>query len=243
MKPMGAASDVQPKLAPQQETKPTTTGTKRMRQMVGYIAGGGFGLVLLICVAQLTLRPGIRPTDLMATIEAQTDIGVFNQKMGAAPGEMILTEAQYREELAEAERSGQAKAELEFQKELAVVQADKERVVGAYQTLYQRANMIAQAGLQLESMAQQMRSQLIQMSNGGRNMVIMFKDVFCGLGDPEACASAREDRGTMISEANELSQGDVGNRIKELMAGVEDPAVFITREDQRRNGTAALQHP
>ena len=47
-------------------------------------------------------------------------------------------------------------------------------------------------------------------------MVIGIKDLVCGLGSPEACASARSDRETMISEADELSRGDVGNRVREL---------------------------
>lgn len=120
------------------------------------------------------------------------------------------------------------------------MQADKERVVGAYSTLFQRANTIAQAAIQLETIAQQFRQQLLAMSNGGRSMVIGIKDLFCGLGSPEACASAHQDRSSMISESDELSRGDIGNRVRELMRGIDDPATFITREDQRRNGVPAL---
>lgn len=71
-------------------------------------------------------------------------------------------------------------------------------------------------------------------------MVIGMKDLFCGLGSPEACESAKTDRRSMISESDELSKGDVGNRVRELMSGVNDPASFITHDDQRRNGVPAL---
>lgn len=241
--PMKAAAPTIPEpVAPAPVFNPNRgfQGTRRLRQIVSALMGGGVTLILAVLFLQLVARPGLRPTDVMATMEAQTDLGIMNQKLGHRPGEHVLTEAEYQETIAKAQREGQTKAELSFQRELAVVQADKERVVGAYQTLYQRANMIAQAALQLETMAQQMRAQLLQMTNGGRSVVIMFKDLICGLGDASACASAREDRGTMIAEADELSRGDVGARVRELMTGIEDPAAFVVREDRRRNGTPVL---
>jgi hypothetical protein len=214
--------------------------TRRLRQMVAFLAAGGFVLVLLIALGEVTLRPELRPTTILATIEAQVERGIFNQKMGHKPGELVLTEADYQKALANAQREGQAKADLAFQRELAVVQADKERVVGAYQTLYQRTNLIAQSALQMESIAQQFRQQLIAMSNGGRSMVITLKDVICGFGSQEACDSARAARREMVEEAGELSEGDMGRKVRELMAGIDDPATFITREDQKRHGMPKL---
>lgn len=93
----------------------------------------------------------------------------------------------------------------------------------------------------MESIAQQFRQQLIQMTNGGRATVIGLKDIFCGLGSPEACQSAHEDRASMISEADELSRGDVGKRVRELMAGIDDPATFVTHEDIRRHGAPTVE--
>lgn len=246
MPPMQAAAKPQPTTpaAPPPPAPPVAnaqTMGRRLRQIVGYVGGASLGFIMLVGVGELVLKPGLRPSDVVATVESNVEVGIFNQRMGHAPGEHVLNEAQYREALAKAERDGQAKAELGFQRELAVVQADKERVVQAYATLYQRANIIAQAAVQMESVAQQFRQQLLAMSNGGRSMVIGIKDLFCGLGDPQACQSARDDRTTMISEADELSRGDVGKRVRELMAGVEDPATLVAHEDQRRNGTPAVR--
>lgn len=217
--------------------QPSLPFGRRLRSFLGMLAGGGIVMVTGIGALEMIAKPEFRPSTLIATFEAGTELSLMNQKLGQVPGSHILTEAEYRERLAEAERKGQASAELAFQKELAVVQADKERVVSAYASLYQRANMIAQAAIELESLAQQFRQQLLTMTNGGRGVVIMFKDLFCGLGDPTACESAKNDRGTMIAEADELSRGDVGNRVRELMAGVEDPATLLVRRDQRREVT------
>ncbi|WP_347303667.1 hypothetical protein V5740_03325 [Croceibacterium sp. TMG7-5b_MA50] len=244
MKPIPSAAAEQPfeRPAPRGQSAYQTAMPfgRRMRQMFTACTGMGFGVILGIVALQVTMPPEWKPTTIAAMLEAQIDLSVKNQMLGAKPGEIIVNEAEYRERIAEAERSGQASAELAYQKELALVSADKERVVQAYAALYQRANAIAQAAIELERMAQAFRQQLLQMSNGGRSVVIMMKDLFCGLGDPQACASARNDRGTMIAEADELSRGDVGNRVRELMAGVDDPATLIAQADQRQNGTPSL---
>lgn len=215
--------------------------SRRMRQMLTTVVGGGIGLVLVIGVAQFALRPELKPTTLLATIEAQTELGVLNQKMGADAGVMKMTEAEYRAALAEAERAGQAKAELEYQKQLAAVQADKERVVGAYQTLYQRANMVVQTALQLESVAQQYRQQLLASTNITRPLFIAWYDAKCEMGDAQACATARDRRQSMVSEADELSSGDVGKRIREAMAGIPDPAELMVNADRTANGVPVIQ--
>lgn len=208
-----------------------------MRRIMTALASGGLILVAGVALGELALRPGIRPTDILATIEARTETGIFNQKMGAAPGEMTLTEDQYRAKIAEAERTGQAKAEIAFQRELADVQADKEILVGAYQTLYQRTNMIAQAGVQMEAVALQFRQQLLQQTNGGRATVIAVYDMICALGDQPSCDKARQARAGMIQEASELTEGDLAKKVRELMAGIPDPATLMA--NTRGNGSRA----
>jgi len=228
-----------PSIAPRDTTR-TVPMTRRLRQMATVVMGGSVGLVALLSVAQLTFKEGLRPTDIAATLEAQTEIGIFNQKLGEERGAVTYTEADYRAKIAEAERSGQAKAELAFQKDLAVVQADKERVVGAYQTLHQRTNIIAQAGVQMEAQALQFRQQLVQQTNGGRAAVISVKDIFCGFGSPEACAAARQDRESMIEEGTTLTEGDIARKVNELMAGIPDPASLVAGRDIAERGEPKL---
>ena len=227
--------------APPKPQAPVAQTKGRLRQIVGYIGGASLGFIILVGVGEMVLRPGIRPTDLMATIEARTDIGIFNQKMGAAPGEMRITEEEYRNKLAEAERSGVMKAELEFQRDLAAIQSDKERVVTAYQALYQRTNAIAQTGLQMEAVAQQFRQRLLEQTNGGRVLVISVYDGLCALGNADACESARQARAGMIRESGELSEGDLAKKINALMAGIPDPAALIEGRDLRENGTPTIE--
>lgn len=240
MRPMNPASP-----PPAAATAPAATSksdigvSRRLRQLISYIAGGSFVLILLICLGQLVLRPGLTPADLMATIEAQTELGIMNQKLGHDPGEHVLTEDDYQRTLAQAQREGAAKAELAFQRELAGVQADKERVVGAYQTLYQRTGIITQAGVQMEQQALQFRQQFLAMTNGGRAAVLAVKDGLCALGEEDMCEKARALRKGMVDESTER---DLAKKVNELMAGILDPATLAVREDERRYGTPAIQH-
>lgn len=212
----------------------------QMRRIMAVVMGGGLAMAMAVSVAEVSLKPGLRPTDLLATVEAHTEMGVWNQKMGARPGDLSMSEADYRAKLAQAERAGAARAEIVFQKQMMQMQADRERVVGAYQTLFQRANLIAQAALQMEAVAQQFRQQLLAMSNGGRATVIAIQDMLCAAGRIPACEAAHAARAGMIAEADELSRGDVGEKVRALMSGIEDPAAFITREDIKKNGAPSL---
>lgn len=244
MPPMKAAP-IQPAadgrtLSASNAPRPAPGGTRRLRQMVASITGGGFIVVAVVIGMELIARPGLRPTDLMAMIEARTELGIMNQKLDVPPGEVRFTEAEYQEIIAKAQREGQAQAELAFQQDMAVVEADKTRLIGAYQTLFERTNIIAQGAIQMEGVAQQLRNQLLAASNGGRSVVIGVKDIFCGLGDPAACVSAREDRRMMIGEADELSRGELGLRVRELMAGIDDPANLIAETDRRKHGIPSL---
>lgn len=216
-------------------------GARRLRQIVGYVAGGGFALVAALCIAEVVVRDDLKPTTLLATIEAQTELGILNQKMGAAPGVKPMTEDEYRAKIAEAERAGQAKAEIGFQRELAAVQADKERVVGAYQTLYQRTNIIAQAGVQMEAQAMQFRQRLIEQSNGGRAMVITIHDGLCAMGSQESCEAARQARVVMVEESGQLTERDLAKKVAQLMAGIPDPASLVAAADVRRSGSPTVQ--
>ncbi|MGJ8481758.1 hypothetical protein [Sphingobium yanoikuyae] len=227
MKAVGENNPAPKMAAPSPAPRAEFHGTRRMKQILTALASGGLILVAGVGLGELALRPGIRPTDILATIEARTEAGIFNQKMGAAPGEMTLTEDQYRAKIAEAERTGQAKAEIAFQRELADVQADKEILVGAYQTLYQRTNVIAQEGLRMEAIAQQFRQQLLQQTNGGRATVIAVYDMLCAIGEQQSCENARQARAGMIQEASELTQSDLAKKINNLMAGVPDPATLM----------------
>lgn len=108
--------------------KPAPGGTRRLRQIVATVTGGGFAVVAVVIGLELIAKPGLRPTDMMAMIEARTELGIMNQNLDVPAGEVRFTEAEYQAIIAQAQREGQAQAELEFQRNMAVVEADKTRL-------------------------------------------------------------------------------------------------------------------
>lgn len=212
---------------------------RQLRRLMGMLAGGGLFLAAFLIFWQSVAAPGKGPFELLAYAEAKFETGVFNGKMGVAPDGVQMTEAEYREKLAEAERNGAAKAEYALQEKIARLQADQQRIVGAYQALYQRANMIAQAGLGMEAQLQAARSQAIAGASAGNQIVATYGDIGCALGIG-GCEAAAEAKARIRDDIDSARSGEVGQRIRQLLSEVPDPAQLIIDSDLATNGTPDL---
>lgn len=248
-----------PKLqvVPQQAPSPTPTsstpmkkggggqgqGGRSLRHVVGLVSGGGFAILVGVLALEYVAKEDLRPSVLLARFEASREMTEYNTKMGDSPNRRVrMTEAEYQAALAEATRAGQARAELDYQRDLAVLQADVDRVKTAYTTLYERANQIAAITVQMEAALQQARQALAQQGMQGRVGVSILKDYWCALaGDQTACESARRDRADMNGELNALATNTAGDRIHELFQGIEDPASLVVHTDLARNGAPTIQ--
>lgn len=212
---------------------------RNLRRMLGYFAGGGLMLVVVVLLGEKVLMPEWRPTTLLASFESTLDL---KKMQGLLPvgsdGKPIETQADYEREIGKAKAAGAAEVQVEMQKKLAAVEADKQRVISAYSTLFQRTNMIAQAGLQMEAALQQSRQQMVASSQGGRQVVSMWGDIGCALGMQGGCDAAQNARNSMVSDMD-MARVDVGGRINELMRGVPDPAALIAGADMADGGTAS----
>lgn len=214
---------------------------RQLRRMLGMLAGGGMILAAFLVFWQFVAAPGKGPADLLAHFESKFELGRMNGNMGIVPGQKQMTEAEYRSALAEAERTGQAKAEYALQEKIAMLQANQQRIVGAYQALYQRANMIAQAGLGMEAQLQAAKTQAVAGASAGNQMIATYGDIFCALGAGDgACAAADQAREKIKADLDNTRTGQVGQRINELMAEVPDPAQLVTNSDLTTNGAPAL---
>ena len=214
--------------------------TRHLRRFLGMITGGGLALAIAVVFFQNIAKDGLRPSDLLAQFESSLELGIMTGKLPVgSDGKPITNQGEYERELAKARAAGQAEAQLEYQEKLAALQADQQRIIGAYTSLYQRTNMIAQAGLQMGAALQQAKQQMMASSQGGRQAVAMYGDIFCalGMGGCEAANTARQQMQSDLSS----TQVDVGTRINELMAQVPDPASLIASTDSAENGTPHLR--
>lgn len=210
---------------------------RNLRRVLGYITGGGLFLVVVVLISEKVLLPEWRPTTLLASFEVALDM---KKMQGLLPvgsdGKPIETQADYEKEMAKAKADGAAEAQVEMQKKIAAIEADKQRVIGAYSTLYQRTNMIAQAGLQMEAALQQSRQQMVASSQGGRQVVSMWGDIGCALGMQGGCDAAQSARTSMVTDMD-MARVDVGARINDLLRGVPDPAALIAGADMAQDGS------
>lgn len=214
-------------------------GGRSLRRLLGLLSSGGLVLVLGVGGLEMIAKDGLRPSQLLAQFQASHDLEEMRQKN---PGMMILNEADYQAKMGEAQRAGQAKAELDYQKKLAAVQSDMQRVTGAYSALYQRTGQLAGIALNMEASLQQARQQTVMQGQAGTAMSANLKDMWCALsGDTTACASASADRSRMVSELNDLATMDEGSRVRELMKDIPDPATLVVNSDLARNGAPSLE--
>ena len=225
--------------SPIHERSGVSAGTRNLKRLMSYLVGGGFVLVVVILLSEKILIPEMRPSSLLASFESAYELGRMKGLVPVdANGKEIRTQADYEAAIAAAK----AEVQFEYQKKLAAVEADKQNVVQAYASLYQRANLIAQAGLQMEAALQQAKQQMVASSQGGRQVVSMWGDIGCALGMQGGCDAAQKARTDMVSDMD-AARVDVGARIKELMGDVPDPATFVTKSDQTTNGTPTIERP
>lgn len=223
----------------QQQRGGFQAGGRSLRQVLGLITQGGLLLLLIVVGLEMVAKDDFKPSKILGRFEASRDLTEMQEKN---PGLHILNEADYRTKLTEAERNGQAKAELNFQTKLAAVQADKERVTAAYQSLYERTRDIAKVALEMEASLQQARQQTVMQGQAGTAMSANLKDMWCALsGDQTACASASADRSRMVAEVNNLSTMDSGSRLGELMRNIDDQARQVVGADMVSNGVPTIQ--
>lgn len=214
-------------------------GGRGLRQVLGLISQGGILLLLIVIGLEMVAKDDFKPSVILGTFEASKDLTEMQKKN---PGLRIINETEYREKLVEAERNGQAKAELNLQTKLAAMQADKERVTAAYQSLYERTRDIAKVALEMEAGLQQARQQTVMKGQAGTAMSANLKDMWCALsGDQTACASASADRSRMVAEVNDLSTMDSGSRLGELMRNIDDQARQVVGVDIVSNGVPTIQ--
>lgn len=216
-------------------------GGRSLRSVLSFLTGGGVMLVAGVLALETVAKDEFKPSHLLGAFEASRELSEINGKMGDSPNRKVrMTEAQYQSAIAEAQRAGAAKADLEFQKKVAIVQTDVERVKGAYATLYERTNELAKYAAGMEASLQQGRQQVILQSQATKQAAVNVHEVGCQFGSATECETARRLREEMIQELNELATNADGARVATFMQNLADPASIVVRTDILRNGAPAL---
>lgn len=197
---------------------------RQLRRIMAIVTGGGLILALALLALQAIAKPGLRPTDLLAAFETQYLLGTIAGKTGGDPAHPTMTEPEYQRVIAEAQREGAAQAEARLQEKIIVLQTEQQRYIAAYTSLFQRANMIAQAGLEMEAQLQATKAQATVGAEGGNMTVASIGDVLCALTVQEGCAASAVAKERIRQDIDNARTSEVGSRIRELMGENPDPA-------------------
>jgi hypothetical protein len=213
---------------------------RQLGRMMGMLTSVGIVLAAFLVFWQFVAAPGKGPFELLAYAESKFELGRMNGNMAIGPDGKQMTEADYQGAIAKAQREGQAVAELEFQKKMAAVQSSVERLNGAYAALYQRANVVAQAGLQMEAELMKARQQIVVQGQSGKTTSATIHDMLCEVGNVSSCDRARQLRREAVEEMNDLAGTGTGTTLQELMGDTPDPANVIVNLDTLTNGSPGL---
>jgi hypothetical protein len=201
---------------------------KQLQRVIGLLSGGGLALAFAVLLLQTIAKPGYRPTDWLVAFEIQHEMSSIAGRTGGDILHPTMTEPEFQSVMAEAQREGAAKAEARLQEKIIALQTEQQRIVGAYTSLYQRANMIAQAGLEMEAQLQATKAQATAGAEAGNQLVATYADIGCALGMQGGCDAADKARAKIRTDIDQARTGDVGRRIKELLQENPDPAQLAT---------------
>ena len=140
-------------------------------------------------------------------------------------------EIKFQEELKQVELRFQdelKEIEFQYQKRVALVQANLQDSLKAYDSLYNRANMIQQVAYQMEASLMGVKQQAIKETQGGRQFVANLADLGCYF-SPEACEVSRQTRQQIANDLVDVSRYRSGEVSRDYLRGIQDPAQLRSR--------------
>lgn len=186
------------------------------------------GLVILFFLGlmQVFAPYDWKPTVMIGKAIAQYEVTVIQ--------DTLVDKAKAEEMIAAARAEGERQAEIAFQiqlKELeftyqekfATVQAQLQTGMDAYKSLYERANLIQQAVMNMEGTLLQYKQQAISSTHGGKALVANVADVGC-LFSPELCQVGETMRRNMADELNYAARQGAGQIGQDYLRDMPDPA-------------------
>lgn len=190
------------------------------------LSAPGFVIVACLGAAQIVAPYDWKPTVLVGKAIAQYEVTVIQ--------DTLMDKAEAEKQIAEARAEGERVAELAFQtdlkeleftyqEKLVTVQTQLQSGLAAYQSLYERANLIQQAVYQMEGTILQHKQQAIRSSQGGKELVANVADVGCFF-VPDLCKVGDGIRDKMSDELVDAGRRGAGQVSRDYLQGMPDPA-------------------
>jgi len=204
----------QPSPRPKIEPMQPTMQPKRWLRMLATLGAPGIVILIGLGLVEIFASDDWKPSVLVGEAIATYEVTVIR--------ETLMDKAEAEEKIAEARADGERQAEITFQEQLkeleftyqeklALSNAQFQSGMDAYKTLYERANLIQQATLQMESTLLQYKQQQIAQTQAGKSFVANAADIGCVF-VPELCSisdTIREDIADELVQAGRHGAGEL----------------------------------
>lgn len=195
-----------------------------------------------VLLAEVTAPQDYRPSSVGAHAASNFEkIMIRETVIPKAEAELMIEESRaegqrnaeitFQDELKQVElryQAGLKEIEFDFQKKVSMVQANLQDSLKAYDSLYQRANMIQQVAYQMEATLMNVKQDAIKQTQGGRTFVTNLADIGCYF-SPEACEISRQTRQQIANDLVDVSRYRSGEVSRDYLQGVQDPAQLRSR--------------
>lgn len=216
----------QPATRPQTQPMQQDDPWPKWLRVLATLSMPGFIIIFFLGLLQTFAPYDWKPTVMIGKAGALYEVTVIR--------ETLMDKTKAEELIAQARAEGERQAELAFQtdlkeleftyqEKLVTVQTQLQSGLAAYQSLYERANLIQQAVYQMEGTILQHKQQAIRSTQGGKELVANVADFGCFF-VPELCKVGDGIRDKMADELVDAGRRGAGQVSRDYLQGMPDPA-------------------
>lgn len=237
--PMGEPKEFsQARQPPRIEPMQPISQPKRWLRMLATLGAPGLVLMAGMATVEVFAPEDWKPSVMVGEAIAKYEVTVIR--------ETLMDRAEAEEKIAEARADGERQAEIDFQEELkkleytyqvklAHANSQFQSSVDAYKSLYERANLIQQATLQMETTVLQYRQQQVAGTQAGKSFVANAADIGCVF-VPELCDvsdNIRDDIADELVRAGRHGAGSIAqNYLRDMPTAAELQTRILSADQQ-----------
>jgi hypothetical protein len=225
--PAGDSSNFSaPAPRPQIQPMQPVTKPKGWLRTAATLTVPGFVIVGCLVIAEIVAPYDYKPTVLAGRAAALYEVTVIR--------ETLIDKAEAEKLIAEARTDGERRAELTFQtqlkevefvyqEKLVTVQTQLQSGLAAYQSLYERANMLQAEAAKMEHTILTNQQAAIRDTQGPISVVAGLSDIGC-IFSPEFCKVSDDIRGKMAGDLVQAGTVGRGSVAGQFLRDIPDPA-------------------
>ena len=215
-----------PRSPPQIEPMQPMVQPRGLLRSLATLGMPGVVILFFLGLVQLFAPYDWKPTVMVGKAIATYEVTVIR--------ETLMDKAKAEEMIAEARSDGERQAEIDFQEKLKAIEFEYQEKLAlattqfqsgmaAYQSLYDRANLIQQSAMQMEGTLLQYKQQAISQTQGGKAFIANASDIGC-IFSPALCKVGDEIRADMADELVDAARKGNGTIARDFLSDMPNAA-------------------